>query len=171
MLSTIFRKDVGYTLIFLFALINGILIYHDFYYLLLFPVVLLVSYWFVFRLDIIFLLIVFCTPLSFNFENLFSGGIGFYFPTEPLLLLFTLIFIIKLIKDKKLKAELSHLKHPLTTLIILHLGWIFLTSISSEMPLVSFKFLLARTWFICPLYFYGALYFKKGPKAIKRKDS
>ena len=168
MLSTIFRKDVGYTLIFLFALINGVLIYHDFYYLLLFPVVLLVSYWFVFRLDIIFLLIVFCTPLSFNFENLFSGGIGFYFPTEPLLLLFTLIFIIKLIKDKKLKAELSHLKHPLTTLIILHLGWIFLTSISSEMPLVSFKFLLARTWFICPLYFYGALYFKKGPKAIKR---
>ena len=168
MLSTIFRKDVGYTLIFLFALINGILIYHDFYYLLLLPVILLVSYWFVFRLDIIFLLIVFCTPLSFNFENLFSGGIGFYFPTEPLLLLFTLIFIIKLIKDKKLKAELSHLKHPLTILIILHLGWIFLTSISSEMPLVSFKFLLARTWFICPLFFYGALYFKKGPKAIKR---
>ena len=157
MLSTIFRKDVGYTLIFLFALINGILIYHDFYYLLLLPVILLVSYWFVFRLDIIFLLIVFCTPLSFNFENLFSGGIGFYFPTEPLLLLFTLIFIIKLIRDKNLKAELSHLKHPLTTLIILHLCWIFLTSISSEIPLVSFSSYLQEHGYLL-LFFYGSLF-------------
>ena len=37
---------------------------------------------------------------KFNFENLFAGRIGFYFPTEPLLLGFSLIFILKLILNK-----------------------------------------------------------------------
>ncbi len=168
MLSFLLKKEVGFSVIILFALANGILIYNEFYLLLILPLIVLIIYWFIFRLDLVFLLIVFCTPLSFNFENLYSGGIGFYFPTEPLLLFFSLIFILKLILNKKLKAELYHLRHPLTVFIFLHFCWMTLTSISSEMPIVSFKFLLARTWFICPIYFYGSLYFKQGILAIKR---
>ena len=159
MVSFLLKKEFGLTAITLFALINGILIFNEIYLQLLLPVLILITYWFIFRLDFVFLLIVFCTPLSFNFENLFAGGIGFYLPTEPLLLVFSLIFIFKLILNKKLKDKLYHLRHPLTIFIILHFCWMFITSISSEMPVVSFKYLLARTWFLCPIYFYGSLYF------------
>ena len=168
MLSFLLKKEVGLIAITFFALINGILIFNEIYLQLLLPVLILIVYWFIFRLDLIFLLIVICTPLSFNFENLFAAGIGFYFPTEPLLLIFSLVFILKLILNKKLKDKLYHLRHPLTVFIMLHFCWMFITSISSEMPLVSFKYLLARTWFICPIYFYGSLYFKQGVLAIKR---
>ena len=168
MLSFLLKKEVGLIAITLFALINGILIFNEIYLQLLLPVLILITYWFIFRLDFVFLLIVFCTPLSFNFENLFAGGIGFYFPTEPLLLGFSLIFILKLILNKKLKDRIYHLRHPLTVFIILHFCWMFITSISSELPLVSFKYLLARTWFICPIYFYGSLYFKQGIIPIKQ---
>ena len=168
MLSFLLKKEVGLIAITLFALINGILIFNEIYLQLLLPVLILITYWFIFRLDFVFLLIVFCTPLSFNFENLFAGGIGFYFPTEPLLLGFSLIFILKLILNKKLKDRIYHLRHPLTVFIILHFCWMFITSISSELPLVSFKYLLARTWFICPIYFYGSLYFKQGILPIKQ---
>ena len=130
MLSFLLKKEVGLIAITLFALINGILIFNEIYLQLLLPVLILITYWFIFRLDLVFLLIVFCTPLSFNFENLFTGGIGFYFPTEPLLLGFSLIFILKLILNKKLKDKLYHLRHPLTVLIILHFCWMFITSIS-----------------------------------------
>nr|MBA3971576.1 hypothetical protein [Bacteroidota bacterium] len=39
--------------------------------------------------------------------------------------------------------------------------WIFITSITSDLPLVSFKFLVARLWFIIAFYFLGVQLFKK----------
>ena len=40
------------------------------------------------------------------------------------------------------------LNHPVTYAILFYLFWILVTSVTSSMPLVSFKFLLARIWFI-----------------------
>ncbi len=142
------------------------MIYFDYFHLLLLPIVLIIFYLFIYRLDVIFLLIVFCTPFSFNFEDLSLGGIGFYFPTEPLLLLFTLIFLMNLIYQKKLYKRLSHYRHPITKIIILQFLWLFITSIASELPIVSFKFLLARTWFIVPIFFYAIHFFSEGKQRI-----
>ena len=104
------------------------------------PIVILLGYLFIFRLDLIFLTIVFSTPLSFNFENLDLLGIGFYFPTEPMLLLFTVIFLFKAIYEKKNQKELLHYKNPIIILVFIQVLWIFITSIVSEIPMVSFKF-------------------------------
>jgi len=89
MINRFLTKGIGYLLIISYIIINGVMIYFDHYYLLLLPFLLGLIYLFIYKLDLIFLLIVFCTPLSFNFENLAIGGIGFYFPTEPLLLTFS----------------------------------------------------------------------------------
>ena len=166
MLNLVSIKNINFILISLYIICNALMIYFEFFQLLFLPFVFILIYLFIYHLDIVFLLIVFCTPLSFNFEDLSLGGIGFYFPTEPLLFIFTLIFLMKLIYQKTLKNNLSHYRHPITKIIILQLLWLTITSITSELPIVSFKFLLARTWFIVPIFFYAIHFFNEGKRRI-----
>ena len=140
MIAEFLSKRISYGLMFLFILLNSILLYNDIYYLLAFPLIILIIYLFIFSLDIVFLVIVFCTPLSFNFENLDLLGIGFYFPTEPLLLIFTTVFIFKSLHKRSFNKDLLHYKDPLIIIVIVQLIWIFTSSIVSEIPVVSFKF-------------------------------
>ena len=44
---------------------------------------------------------------------------------------------------------------------MIDLAWMFITSLTSQIPLVSFKFLAARLWFVIPFYFMGILLFQK----------
>ena len=53
-------------------------------------------------------------------------------------------------------------------LVFIQVLWIFITSIVSEIPMVSFKFLISRSWFIIPILLYGIHFFKKGKKQIKQ---
>jgi O-antigen ligase len=48
--------------------------------------------------------------------------------------------------------------------IYINLIWILLTSLTSTMPVVSFKFLLARIWFVVSLYLLTTKIFKSGKK-------
>ena len=47
------KKEVGLIAITLFALINGILIFNEIYLQLLLPLLILITYWFIFRLDFV----------------------------------------------------------------------------------------------------------------------
>jgi O-antigen ligase len=51
------------------------------------------------------------------------------------------------------------MKHPVTIAIVINLIWIFITCFTSEIPLVSVKFMVARLWFVVPFYFAGILLF------------
>jgi O-antigen ligase len=168
MITGFLSKRISYTLMFLFIFLNSILLYYGIYVLLAIPILILVIYLFIFRLDLVFLLIVFCAPLSFNFENLNLLGLGFYFPTEPLLVIFTTILILKSLYQKSLKKNILQYKDPIILLILVQLIWIFTSSITSEIPLVSFKFLLSRSWFIVPMIFYGIHFFNGGERPIKQ---
>jgi len=84
---------------------------------------------------------------------------GLTLPTEPLMFGIMLIFIIKLIYDRKYDKKI--ITHPVTIAIIINLVWIFITTLTSELPVVSTKFLIARLWFICPAFFLGVPLFKK----------
>ena len=168
MILEFLSRRTSYFLMILFIILNSILIYFDIYYLLALPLVMLIGYLFIFRLDFVFLTIVFCTPLSFNFENLDLLGIGFYFPTEPMLLVFTVVFLFKSLYKIGVKEELLHYKNPIIVLVLIQILWIFTTSIVSEIPSVSFKFLISRSWFIVPILLYGIHFFKKGKMQIKQ---
>ena len=162
MINRFLSKEIGYLLIISYIIINGVMIYFNYYHLLILPFLLGLIYLFIYRLDLVFLLIVFCTPLSFNFENLAIGGIGFYFPTEPLLLVFSAVFLMKYLLTPKSSTNLAHYKNPITVIILLQLIWIILCSITSELPLVSLKFFIARVWFIIPMFFYAMHFFREG---------
>ncbi|MGB6036110.1 MAG: hypothetical protein WBG42_07565, partial [Cryomorphaceae bacterium] len=70
----------------LYVLINAVAFTKDIYILAVLPVAIFVGYLLFYNTKFLLLFIVFTTPLSFNFEDLAAfGGIGFYFPTEPLL--------------------------------------------------------------------------------------
>ncbi|MBK6952149.1 MAG: O-antigen ligase family protein [Crocinitomicaceae bacterium] len=147
-----------YLLGFIFLGVNSYLISKDQLLLTAFPIGLLLVYTAIFHMDKLFMFIVFCTPLSVNIEEYVGGSIGLFLPTEPLL--FGILILVVLMQFISKWFDREFLRHPITIIFALQFSWIFLTSITSELPLVSFKFLLTKLWFIIPIYFYGYLFFK-----------
>lgn len=130
------------------------------------PLVLIILLIAVFSFDKIVYLIAFFAPLSIPLSELMPGlGFDMYLPTEPLLFGLLIVFILKLIYDRKFDRQI--LIHPVSMAIYINLIWIFLTCLTSTMPVVSFKFLLSRIWFVAGLYFLTAKIFSEG-KNIER---
>jgi putative inorganic carbon (HCO3(-)) transporter len=142
----------------LFIGLNAIFIYTEEYFLMAIPFALAVIYASLFNMDKLLLFIAFCAPLSLNLEDLEIGGIGFYLPTEPLL--FGLLIIFVFTQIHKLKLDRRVIRHPISIAVLINLSWMFFTCITSEMPLISFKFLLSRLWFVVPIFYLGTLLFK-----------
>jgi O-antigen ligase len=61
-----------------------------------------------------------------------------------------LYYVFKSFFDLKINVRL--IKHPVTIAILLYLIWVFITSVTSTMPIVSFKFLATKIWFIVVFY-------------------
>ncbi|MCK5765478.1 MAG: O-antigen ligase family protein, partial [Bacteroidales bacterium] len=141
-----------------FIVLNCYLIIQDKYYALLTPILLIFLFLYIFSLDKLILLITFLTPIAINFKDP-DMGIGITLPTEPLLLGVLVVFILKLFYDGGFNRKI--VTHPVSIFIIINLIWLGITTITSEIPLVSVKFLIARLWFVVPFYFIGILLFKK----------
>lgn len=141
----------------LFILLNSLLIVREHYWGIFIPVLIIVGLMYIFWLDKLLLFIVFLTPLAINFADK-EMGIGVSIPSEPLLVGVLLLFFLKTIFNGNFDKKI--LTHPVSWTIYLSLLWILITSITSELPLVSFKFLLARLWFVVPFYFLGIALFK-----------
>jgi len=141
-----------------FILLNGYLITQDKYYVLLTPVLLVFLFLYIFSLDKLILFIVFITPLAVNFKDP-DLGVTITLPSEPLMLGVLIVFVLKLFYDGGFNKKI--LVHPVSIVILINLVWITITSLTSEIPLVSLKFLIARLWFVVPFYFIGILIFKK----------
>ncbi len=141
-----------------FIALNCYLIVQDKYYALLTPVLLIFLFLYIFSLDKLILIITFLTPIAVNFKDP-DLGVGITLPTEPLLLGVLVVFILKLFYDGGFNRKI--IQHPVSIFIIINLLWIGITTITSEIPMVSIKFLVARLWFVVPFYFIGILLFKK----------
>ncbi len=148
-----------YALTALFLVVNFYLVLEkDFYWLFLLPVVLIVLYYYLISLDKIVLLITFFTPLAVNIADL-EMGLGVSLPTEPLMFGVLLVFFANLIFESRYDRRVSN--HPVSYIIYLSLFWMMITTFTSELPIVSLKYLLSRLWFIVPFYFVAVLLFKK----------
>jgi len=143
---------------FLFILLNSYLLYTNFPYLALLPLAAALIFMAFFHIDKLMWFIVFATPLSFNLEIGGHGGIGMYLPTDPLMFGVMILFFFKLFYHKR--YDINVFKHPVTIAIVINLIWLLFTSITSSMPVVSFKFLLARMWFVVSFYFLATQLFK-----------
>ena len=147
-----------YLLSTLFIVTNIYLILNHYLWGALIPVAFFVILMYFVSLDKVILLITFLTPLAINIRNL-DMGFGISVPTEPLMIGVLIFFFIKILHEGK--YDINVLKHPLTIALLFNLTWLLFTSITSEKPLVSFKFLLSRLWFVIPFYFFAIILFKK----------
>ena len=100
-------------------------------------------------------LLAFLTPLSIDLREK-SPDIAFNIsiPSEILLICLMLMFVWKAIYEKRYPKAL--LTHPISIAMYAYLAWILIATLASSMPLVSFKFLLSKLWFIIPCYFFLA---------------
>ena len=100
--------------------------------LIIFPII---------NFKILFYFVIFLTPLSISLSELglsFSN-INLAFPTEPILFGLMLLTIFQILYNFSLFKPIF--RHPITMVILAYLFWMFITCITSTMPLVSFKML------------------------------
>jgi putative inorganic carbon (hco3(-)) transporter len=150
-----------YAVSILFIALNIVLIINDHYWLAALPLGLLVIMMLFFSLDKLLLLVVAITPFAFTYKNE-EMGFSVDIPTEPLIVLIMIVFFLKLIYERQF--ERSVLKHPVTIILGIQLLWLFITSVTSEIPVVSFKFFLSRLWFVVVFYFMTIRFFKDREK-------
>jgi putative inorganic carbon (hco3(-)) transporter len=139
-----------------FIAVNAYLFLHDKLWGLAVPFVLLLLILYIFSLDNVLLLITFLTPFAINLKDA-EFGIGISLPTEPLMFGVLLLFVLKLLHERFYDHQI--MRHPVTIAILINLVWIFITCFTSEIPIVSIKFMVARLWFVVPFYFAGILLF------------
>ncbi len=122
------------------------------------PAVLLVILLAFYQLDRLLLLITFLTPLSVPLSEISQLPFDMFLPTEPLLFGVLILFLFKLI-DKQ-PFDRAIIRHPVTLTIYFYLGWMFLSSLTSIMPIVSLKYWLSKVWFVAAFYFLGIYLFR-----------
>jgi len=142
----------------LYISMNAYLVYRELYWSFMLPLFLVLLYFYFYRMDVILLLVAFLTPVAVNFTE-FDMGVGISLPSEPLMFGVLVMFVVRMFYG--IDADPRIWRHPLSLVILLQLFWILITSITSQLPLVSFKFLLARMWFVIPFYFLGIPLFSK----------
>jgi len=156
-ISTSAYQHIITSLSVLFILLNAVLIYNENYWLLLLPLAIIIILLSVISLDKLILFIVFCTPLSITLQN-YDARLALALPTEPLIFGAMILVIIKVFYERKFDVRI--INHPISYAIFFSSFWTFITCFTSEMPLVSFKFLISKLWFIITFYFIATLMFK-----------
>lgn len=147
-----------YLVLGLFIVYNTYLITKEIYWAMALPALLAVVLLYFFAFDKVILLVALVTPLSITLKD-YELSAAISLPSEILLVGLLVFFFIKIFYEHNL--ELSYLKHPISIALMVHLLWMLITSLTSEIPLVSFKYLLSQMWFIIPMYFMGVLFFRQ----------
>jgi O-antigen ligase len=150
-----------YTVSFAFILINAYLVWKkDTLLGILIPLALIIFLTAIYSYDKLIWLTVIFAPLSIPLDNLVYGlPFDMHLPTEPLLFGILLIFLLSLLIGKKIDRNIT--RHPVAIVLYFYLGWMAITSCSSSLPLVSFKYLLTRIWFIVVFFFLLIYLFNK----------
>lgn len=124
----------------------------------LLPAACLFVYWLIHDVKSVFILLFAILPFSTELE--LPGGFGLDFPTELLMILFTGIGLILFLANiAAIKAQ--HILHPISIILILHLGWIIFTAMMSTFPVISLKYTLAKLWYIIPFYCLPFYFFRQ----------
>lgn len=128
------------------------------YLILAAPAFVLLIYFTISDFRKIFFLLLFCIPLST--EIILPNGFGMALPTEPLIVGLMGVFFIYTLRHSR-EMEGTFFRHPITLLLLLHLGWMMISATHSGNLLVSTKFLLAKIWYITTFYFLASLIIRK----------
>lgn len=145
-----------YVVAFVFAVLSCFGIATENFWMLGLPIAVAVFLLAVYRMDLMLLFCVVLTPLSINLQET-PLGIGVSLPSEPLMFGLMMLFLGSQFYRGSLNPRILH--HPISILILLHVLWMVVTSLTSTMPSVSIKATLARICFITVFFYLTAAYF------------
>ena len=120
------------------------------------PLALLVVWLFYVRLETGLLLMALLTRFAINVALM--PGMELSMPVEPMMILFSFFFLFRILVAHN--YDLRILRHPVSALLLASLAWWVVTSCTSRLPWVSFKYLLSRLWFVIPFYFAATQIFR-----------
>jgi hypothetical protein len=128
----------------LFALIAAYSVFTGYYFLIGLPFALLFFYagwkW----SGLLFYLLLFSLPFSFEYR--LSSGFGTDFPDELMMVFIAFIFLARWLYSPDLIAAKT-LQHPLLLLLMASLVWMTVTVCFSTHSFISMKYLLAKSWY------------------------
>ncbi len=138
----------GFSAIIVVSLLVGIA--GNWWFLAAVPAAVLLGYLAVVDFRQIFYILFFFIPLTV--EVWLPNGVVTDMPTEQIAVGLTGIYLLYVLRNGK-NMPSDFLLHPISLMLLLHLGWLYLTAITSEDFIISLKFSLAKIWYVTPFYF------------------
>jgi len=129
------------------------------YFLVGIPIALMIAFIGIVDFRKIFLLLFACIPISTD-DIILPSGFSTDLPTEPLMIVLMGVFLLYVLRNGK-RLNTDFLRHPITLLLLLHIGWTLVCTVNSASFFVSLKFFLAKLWYVITFYFLGGLLLKK----------
>ena len=123
---------------------------------MLVPIAVLTIILFLKNIDLALIATAFVTPFSVNTAVFENSELSL--PAEPLMILLSLVFIIRAVIEHRYSSKIF--RHPVTIAILVMMVWMIVTSATSQILLVSFKYTVARLWFVVPFFFAGVYVFR-----------
>lgn len=139
----------GYALCILLSVLAAIYFETPLPFLL--PVALAFTFQVLVDYEKIYLLLFISIPIST--EVFITDHLATDLPTEPLIVGLMLIYFFVVLTNP-LVIKMKYIKHPISSLIIAHFAWITLTTFTSSAMGFSFKFLLAKLWYIITFFYF-----------------
>lgn len=133
-----------------FVVANTLLITQEFFWLSALPLLIAIVGMAFLSMDKLLYFLVFTTPISISIEEM-DLGVSMSVPTEPLFFGLMIMFFMKLIIEGGFDRDF--VTHPLTIVLGIQMIWMLITTLTSELPVVSLKYMLVRLWSVTALYF------------------
>jgi len=128
-----------------FIVIAGVAVFTEQYLLAIIPFALLLFFAGWQNMNIVFLLLLIALPFSFEYN--FSSGLGTDIPDEFLMLFVSLLFFAYWLYSPSVLGT-NVMQHPLLLFFLISTCWIFIAATFSTHQQISFKYLLAKGWYI-----------------------
>ena len=129
----------------------------DEWLLLAVPTGLVAVAWGIRDFRLVYLAIWFTIPFAVEVD--LPGGLSTDFPPELLMWLSCLLLPVYLYLNHK-DIDFRFVFHPVFVLLVVHFFWIIFTSVISEIPLISIKYTLAKSWYLVCFILIPLLLFK-----------
>ena len=142
--------------LFIVSIVIGIFTEEKIFYIV--PFVLLLVPLVLEHPEYLFFLLIASLPLSTEVQV--TESLGTDLPDEFIMLAISGLFFL-LILYKRTLLRNDFYSHPLFFLLCLHIIWIVVSCIFSTQPLLSVKYLIAKTWYIIPFVFCTRIFINK----------
>lgn len=139
-------------------------IYSENPFFLIFPLLILGCIFLVLYPKLVYFIFFFLLPFSVEVE--LPGGFGTDLPIEPIMIVLLGVCTVLILKNLK-NIPLNYGLNPISIILFIHLFWMGFSTLASESPFISFKFFLAKIWYIFPFYVLTLYFIKKEADVYK----